>query len=436
MSQNAHDGVARARELFSSARFARAWTTASVGVAVLSETLVRLIGWPGLIAMVALLALFGGASLLSRRGELDWQGILPVSLLIFLGWAAASLAWSEYQWASLGGLAYLFAFTLIGVSIALTRDTIQIVRAFGDVLRVILGLSLGIELLSGLLIDTPLPFLGVEGNLAELGPLQGIMGSRNQFGAIAILAAITFATEMRTRSVTRQVGTWSLIGAALAIVFSRSPVTIGVLLVVAAATLALYLLRRVPAERRTFWQLTLLGVVLVVALVGWSLRTPIITLLSANSELTYRLSIWRQVGDFLPRNQLEGFGWVGYWRPEIQPFPAFAVAGEREPTSALNAFIDVWFQLGIVGLFSFLVLVVLAFARSWLLAGQRRSVVFAWPALVLVALLTTSLAESSMLVEYGWMTFVVCCVKAADELSWRRAFNRGLLPPEQRMPPA
>ena len=64
----------------------------------------------------------------------------------------------------------------------------------------------------------------------------------------------------------------------------------------------------------------------------------------------------------------------------------------------------------------------LTFVRSWLLASRQRSVVFAWPALILVVLLSTAFAESSILVEFGWLTFVVCCVKASRELSWRTAF--------------
>jgi len=66
----------------------------------------------------------------------------------------------------------------------------------------------------------------------------------------------------------------------------------------------------------------------------------------------------------------------------------------------------------------------LAFSRSWLLAGARRSVVFAWPAAALVALIIVSLAESSILSDFGWMTFVICCTKASQELSWRNALRR------------
>jgi hypothetical protein len=50
-------------------------------------------------------------------------------------------------------------------------------------------------------------------------------------------------------------------------------------------------------------------------------------------------------------------------------------------------------------------------------------VVFAWPALVLVVLLIGSLAESSIMIEFGWLTLVVCCAKASRELSWRTAFD-------------
>jgi hypothetical protein len=47
---------------------------------------------------------------------------------------------------------------------------------------------------------------------------------------------------------------------------------------------------------------------------------------------------------------------------------------------------------------------------------------------VLVALVTVSFAESAILTQWCWLTFVVCCVKAARELSWRRAFERPLEP--------
>lgn len=402
---------------------AHAFAVVSIGVGVGAEFFTRLVGWAGVIAMVATLVAIATGILLSRRGEIEWQGLLPVSLLVYVGWATVSITWSQYQWSSLGGIAYLLSFTIIGVTIALTRDTIQIVRAAGDVFRVVLVVSFVLEIFAGVLIDAPLTFIGVEGRLAELGPIQGVMGSRNQLGLIALLALITFAVEFATKSIGRDLAIFSLAVGGLAMALSRSPVAGAVLVVVAVASVALALIRRVPVERRTLWQLVLLGGAVVVLGLSWLFRAPIIALFEASSELDYRLELWNRVITLGVLHPLEGWGWVGLWRPDVQPFPAFDIIGQREPTSALNAYIDVWFQLGLVGTFIFAVLALLTFTRSWLLAGRQRSVVIIWPALILLALLFTALAESSILVEYGWLLFVICSVKAARELSWRSAFR-------------
>lgn len=419
--------VAAAEAFFGSPRFASALTLLAVGTSVAAFALQRTIGWAGLLAILVSLVALASLSLVARRESIQWQGLLPISLLVFLGWVSASVIWSQYQWATLGGIAYFIAFTGLGLYVALTRDTIQIVRAFGDVLRVVLATSLVLEILAGVLIDSPIRFLSIDGNLDVLGPIQGLLGSRNQLGFLAVIAAITFGTEFRTKSVTRGVGIGSLVLAGVCILLSRSPIITGVAVVVAVAAAALYGLRRVPKERRTFWQLALLVAVAVGALVVWAARGRVVELLNAGGELNYRLVLWNKIWDLIPQNPLEGWGWVGPWRPEVQPFPSFAAADGHVSNSALNAYLDVWFQLGLVGVVIFVGLVGLAFTRSWLLAGRQRSFVFAWPALVLVALVTTSLAESLILTQYGWLTFVVCCVKAARELSWRNAFRTPLV---------
>jgi hypothetical protein len=420
----------------SSARFVTVLGVATVGAAVFAFALRQTIGWAGLFGVLGALVVLWGAILVVKRGEIEWSGLLPISLLIFVGWAVASVFWSSYQWATLGSLAYLGAFTMLAVSFALLRDTIQIVRAFGDVLRFALVLSIVLEIVSGLLLDAPIRFLGIAGDLDVLGPIQGIAGSRNQLGILAIVALVTFATEWRTRSISRGVGAGSIVLAALCLLFSQSPVALGAAVVVALATAALYGLRRVAPERRRFWQWALLASAAVVVVLAWVFRSRIIELLDGTRELDYRLNLWRRIMDLIPGHSLQGWGWIGSWRLELVPFVGFRQFPGGAPGSAANAYFDVWLQLGLVGLAAFLILVVLAFVRSWLLAVMRRSVVFAWPALVLLALAVTASAESSVLLEFGWLTLVVCTVKASRELSWRQAFTstpgQPLLPHEPR----
>ena len=420
----------------SSARFVTVLATATIGAAACSFALRQTFGWAGLFGILGGLLVLWGLVLVMRRGEVEWAGLLPISLMVFLGWAVASVFWSRYQWATLGSLAYLLAFAVLGVAVALLRDTIQVVRAFGDVLRFTLGLSLVVEIVSGLLIDAPIRFLDVAGNLDRLGPIQGILGSRNQLGIVAILAVVTFVTELRTRAVARGVAVGSIVLASLGLLLSQSPVALGAVAIVGVGALALFGLRRLAPDGRRVWQFGLLAAALVAAVLAWVFRSQLIAVLDASRDLEYRLNLWRRVWDLVSLHSLEGWGWIGAWRLELVPYVGFRSIPGGAPDSAANAFLDVWLQLGIVGLAAFMVLLLLAFVRSWLLAVQRRSVVFAWPALVLLALVVTSLAESSILAEFGLLTLVVCTVKASRELSWRQAFTSAPEKPELPAEPA
>jgi len=420
MKQPEHHPIDALLAFTGHARFTSALAVCIVAMGFLSHTIRSIIGSPGLFAIVAGLAVLAAVSLIARRHELEWRGVLPLSLLVFLGWSALSIFWSSYQWATLGSLVYQFAFAGLALYVALVRDMIQIVRAFGDALRFVLGGSIFVEVLSGLLIDTPLQFIGVAGNLDNLGPVQGLLGTRNEFGLVALIALVTFGTELVTRSVQRGVGIGSLVVAALSILLSQSPVSMGVLFVLGIVSFALLGLRRLKPERRRVWQISLAVAAVLSLLMAYAFRGRILTILDASSELAYRFGLWQETAQLTRVHTIEGWGWIGAWREGLAPFYAIDSANGIPHGSALNAYLDVWFQLGVVGLFSLIALVGLGLARSWVLASQQRSRVFVWPALVLVALLMTSLAESTILVDFGWMTLIICLVKAAEHLSWRR----------------
>lgn len=412
-----------ARLVLASPRLSSALATASIGTAVLCFALHQLVGWPGLIAGICGLFVLCTLSLAAQWKEIGWSGLLPISLLAFLAWAGVSFFWSQYHWATAGGLAYLLGFSILGIYVALARDTIQIVRAFGDVLRFALAVSLALEIFSGLLIDAPIRFLGIAGHLGSLGPIQGIFNTRDQLGLVCVIALITFGTELRTKSVTRGVSAASITVGALMLLLTRAPLALGAALVVAIAAASLYGLRRAPASARRFWQLGVLVLAAAIAALGWIYRSLIVMIFNAGGDLTYRLAVWHSVWSLTRVKVLQGWGWVGAWPTTTPPFSLITEPSIRVPASALNAYLDVWFQLGLIGFVIFIGFLGLAFTRSWLLAARRRSVVFAWPALVLVVLLIGALAESSILVEFGWLTLVVCSVKASRELSWRTAFE-------------
>lgn len=407
-----------ALEPFGSPRFSAALSTAIVGTMFLTFLIGNLIGQAGLVAIVVGLLILATLSVLGQRSSLEWRGFLPFSLLAFLGWSAISIFFSQYHWLTLGGIISQIAVALLGVYVALARDFIQIVRAVGDVLRFVIGLSLAIEVLVGILLDTSFPLLGITGSLAHGGPIQGVMGTRDDLGLVAVIALVTFGTEALTRSVNRTTGILSIIAALLTIIFVKSPINFGVILVLAIAALALLGLRRVPSHQQRYW---LIGIGLAAfagVIAAYALRDRILAFLGATGALKYRVTLWHELFPFVQGHQLEGWGWVGIWPTDIPPFDK--IGEPIDHLSALSAYFDAWFQLGIIGLFVFLVFVGLAIVKSWVLATQKRSRIFVWPALVMVALLLTGLTESGILINWGWLIVVICAVKAAQHLRWRR----------------
>jgi O-antigen ligase len=410
--------------LLQSAELARAFTLAALGTGFAALLIGRTAGPVTLITIVAALDVLGVAILVARRDELTLLRFAPTSLLAFLVWTLASVVWSFDEASTLSGWMELFGWGLLALVIAHVRDTLQTVRALGDVLRWMLGLSLAVEILSGILLDIPFPFLGVAGDIAQGGPIQGVFGTRNMLGFVAVMALITFAIEWLTQSISLRLSVFSLTLASLLAVLSASPTVLVLAVAVAAATLALGIVRRAEPARRRRTQLTIAGVVLAVLAACYVLRHRIIRLLDAASDFSTRADLWNTILDWVRPRPVQGWGWHGTWRDGIDesepyPFNVINFTLNDNHASALNAFFDVLIQVGWAGLLLFSALCAVAMVRSWLVAGSRRSVVYAWTPLMLVALLVDSMFESFTLTGLGWMMLVVCAVRAGQSRSWR-----------------
>ncbi|GHD42638.1 O-antigen ligase family protein [Mycetocola manganoxydans] len=421
-------------ETLGSAPVAQALAWCIVGVAFGAPALGRVIGVPGLTAMLVTLAIGSIVVLVARRRFLDWHGLLPLSILAFIIWCAISAAWSGYPADTLEGLFTLTVYAFLGLTVALTRDLIQIVRTTGGVLRVLLSASLLLEVASGVIFDRPIGFLGVEGLLASGGPIQGLFETRNLLGMVTSIALVTFIIEWRTRSVPKPVAQYSVAIALLCLIFSGSPVTLIVVVILGVASLALYGLRRARPDARRVFQVALLAAGSLSLVIAYATRTRIIDLLNAGSEFEVRYRLWLSVWNFIQIHPLEGWGWAGSWPLGEAPYNYIIWTVGREHISALNAFLDVYLQVGLVGIFSFILLCGFAFLRSWLLASNKRSTVYVWPALVLVALLATGMSESFLLDESGWLLLVICAVKGSQGMSWRSRLPEK--PPPPRAPGA
>lgn len=421
----------RLGRLLGSAEMARAFTIA-VLAAVFSSLAIERMSSPVTVAtIISLLCLLGAAILWVRREELSLLRIAPTSLLFFLAWALASLVWTTDKSDTLFAWTALFGYGFLAITIGHIRDTLQTVRALGDTLRVLLLVSLGLEILSGVLFDVPFTFLGIQGNLALGGPIQGIFGSRNMLGFVAVIAIITFVIEWRSQSLGARVAIPSVVLGTLLAILSASPTVLVLAFAVGVAAVALTIVRHTPALRRNLVQWVLGALVAMALAAAFALRHPIIALMDAGSDFSIRADLWNTILDFVGARPVQGWGWFGAWSSGEMPFFHINFLLDEQHRSALNAYFDVLLQLGTAGLVLFLLLGGIATVRSWLVASVRRSVVYAWTPLMLVTLAVESMFESFTLVGAGWFLLVLCALRAGQSRSWREnidAAQTGVIP--------
>ncbi len=406
---------------FSHARFARAMSIVVIATALGTHMLRSVVGVAGLTAIVVSELVLCGLMLIARRRVVRWNAFLPISLAVFVAWCAVSYFWSYYPKATLIGIASQLSFAVLALAISATRDTIQLIRAIGDVLRVYLATSLALEIIAGVLIDGPIEFLGIRGNLVTGSGIQGLFGSRNAFMLVALIALVTFIIEWRTKSVTRDVAGWSIFGAALCVLLAASPVGFVTALVVLVIAWLLFALRKMEPSVRRGTEIAAASVAGLGLIIAWALRGRILESLSSSEVLQYRLSLWTEELRLAAMKPLEGWGWVGLWPRKTQPFTVMNSGSGDIHNSGLNIFLDTWLQVGIVGLALVVILLGFAYARSWNLATSKKSEIYLWSPLVLSVLVVSGLAESTALTEWGWVFVVLIVARSSAELSWRRA---------------
>lgn len=397
----------------------------------------NLIGWPAFIVLAGLLALGSIVWIAVLRPTVKFRKI-PKSLMLFMALATVSIAWSFYPGASALGLGAQWAATAGGVFLALCLSWSQIIRTLGWALRLIVAGSLLFELVVAIFVRhgvVPLvlpPFGDYSGKIPEAfywsrgllfhgSQIQGIQGNSNILAMTSLIALIVFGVQLANRSVRRSSGITWLALAALTFVLTRSSTVIAAT-VLTALVLALTLwTRRRPPEKRGAVYGTAFGVIVVGVASVWLLWQPILNLLGKSDDLTGRGKIWEAVIGLAQQHPAFGWGWISYWAPWVEPFKGLAVRKGVTYLQAHNAWLDVWLQIGIVGLIIFIILVASTLGRSWFAAVDRprTSIVddqpFAattlLPLLLITALIAQSAAESRILVEGGWALLVLITMK-------------------------
>lgn len=390
------------------------------------------------LAVFTLATLAIGIPMLTRNRPqpFRWRR-LPWTALGYTALALVSVAWSQWRGPTLITWSLLAAVTVNGLFIAHVLTWHEIVRALSSAFKWILGLSLAIELWVSLVLHGPLlpnfftppdgkidpQWYWVRDNLFDGGRIQGIVGNANLLAIISLFAIITFGVLFAARARWRTtLALWMALAAYF--LFRTSSVTALACAAAAAVVLAVALLMRrarTPGARTRIYVIAIGGTVLGAGIV-WLLRDWLLGLVGRSSDLTGRSDlIWTKVLERVRDHPLFGNGFSSPWIPDDPAFDGWIVDHGISVFHAHNMWLDVLFQLGVLGLILMAVAYLTLLWRSWFFAIDRPrwdldaerpySPLTLLPSLFTVVLLVQGLSESTPIMLWGWLLLVLLSFK-------------------------
>lgn len=385
-------------------------------------------GWGAIIVVFVTLAVIELV-----RSRVDVRR-MPILLFATLALMALSIAWSAYPGASALGVVATLCTTVYAVFLATCFTWAELVDALARAMRIVLALSLLFELVVAVFVRGPVLPLFVDYSdldkipqayywsrdlLFEGGRIQGIVGNANILAMAALLALIAeVARAVAGRGSRVGSGVWIAVAVGI-LALTRSSTIIVAAAVVIVIVLAAWFARRGSGARRTATTIALPVLLGAGAAAAVVFRAPLLALLGRSSDLTDRLDIWAIVTETAGQRPVAGWGWVSYWAPWVEPFDDLVVIKGVTYFQAHNAWLDVYLQLGILGLVVVGLFVLSTVVRSWSFAldGPRDAALV--PLALLVAILVQGLAESRLLIEIGWALLVLVSIRTATN-RWER----------------
>ena len=354
---------------------------------------------------------------------------VPLTLMALLGLMLLSTAWSFYPAYTLLGYLGTLVATVFALFLIANFDWRGLVKVFADVFWVILAASFAFEAYAAIIVRGPIApifknykgpnppsgaYYWTQGTLLKGSRIQGIVGNANLLAYIAMLGFILFAIQLAIKSGHRWMNIVGMLMAAAALGLTRSAgIGFAMSLTAVVALVALIVEGRDRETRHRYYRLAWTGFgVLVFFILVY--RSQLFTIIGKSPDMTGRLDIWKAVFGLIGQRPFQGWGWISYWMPGVKPYEGLIVRDNVTYYQAHNSYLDVWLQVGIVGLLLLIAMLTFTFIKVWRLAVRHTSPLYLWPLLVFVALLVQNLTESRMIVELGWVLVVIFAIKVNE----------------------
>jgi O-antigen ligase len=358
----------------------------------------------------------------------DWRRVfrqIPIELTLLIALMLGSVLWSAYPGQTISSFLIQIAVMIAALFMIAVFSWRQILNIFANTIRAIIFGALSYELvLSVLAFMAQASILGVDDNFYQSirnigqvpdGRTIDELLLRNSFmGSWALMGLITFLVQLGVKKRRRPLTVISILLSLVTIFLSGSAGIVFASVAVGLAAIVSLLAEGKDKETRhryyrVAWAISGLAGFLVLIF-----RRSVFEFLGKSPDMTHRTDIWMSVFGLVSERPLEGWGFIGVWVPGVEPFSGLIVINGIEYFQAHNSYLEMWFQLGAVGLLLFLILLTRTFIKTWRLGVHHSNVLYLWPLLILVTQLVRGITESRLLVQSAMLMLIVFAVKSYD----------------------
>lgn len=335
---------------------------------------------------------------------LRWKKVLQVSkkdryIWILVGLTVVSVVWSAMPAKTINRGVAIVGTTLFGLYLASRYSMKQQLQ--------ILGWMFGVAVLLSFVFAIALPKYGVMGGIHE-GKWRGIYNHKTVLGKEMAFSGIVFLL-LALGSKKKRLLLWSgFILSVILLLRSTAATSLINLIVLVAASVAFRVLRLsdkwvVPGLIATASAGTIFYIILsanIEALLGS---------LGKDTTLTGRADMWPYVFDMIWKNPVFGYGYGAFWGGLNSPCFYIWQATGWAPPNAHNGLLDVWLQVGFLGLSIFLFgIFTITLPKALIWARLSRTSEGFWPLMFLTYLVLANLGESSLMIQNDlfWVVYV------------------------------
>jgi len=341
----------------------------------------------------------------ARRSALLW---------LLVGWAIISVLWSALPDVTLRRAVSALLASLYGLLLVVRYPVRSVLQMLGIALAIVIIASLGAVLL--------FPEWGVMGP-PHPGAWQGVLYHKNALGRTSILALLVFWILAQDGKGFKKVA-WLVLelAALVALVGSRSMTAILIGLILAVSWLFLRGMALLPRLLKP----ALLSLGLTAAFPALFILPDyledVLGLLGKDLTLTGRVPLWNSLIPLALERPLLGYGYGAFWSATGPSAPVMALF--RWALQAHNGYLDMWLEIGLLGVLIAFALLLITLVRTGQRAFQTRNAgVWRFAFLFTVFLLFYNVSEALLMeVNLGrgfyWVIFsYMYFLSASDRIS-------------------